>query len=367
MAGNTLEKLLEQIRDGEASAKQIAEARGLAVHDGRLPEDIRGEVLIDDDDLQAEAVGLLAVLGNDDFGDLLREALSEELDVADDVMSAIANEAAPVAAAVREEAGDIEITAQTLEELGDLGVPIREAVFAEAGHVDIVAATMQALGDLGLSLNEAVAAEAGTVDLSGSVMTGLGFESLDIGASIRAEAGDIDIAVAVLTQVGGADSGLREAVMAEAGEVPDMWAGVLENIEEVEYLQGARETLVPEAPVIMFGGDETVSPTGTAAVAPAPSAYQVPAPANNNSRWAYGVGALLMAAIALLVVGPNLMPGAIGTETPIQILVADNDLVFALASDVIVENLESGDDVMVMQMMGDDGAMILWVDEGEVL
>jgi len=421
MAGTTLEKLLEHIRDGEATAEQIAEARELAAHDARLPEEIRSEVLIDADELVAVAVGLLAVLGSDDFGDLLKEALFDELDIADDVMAAISAVTPPVADAVRDEAGDIGIdrglgsasvlfTAETLEELGDLGLPIRDAVLAEAGHVDIAAAvmskldidstgladairaeagdiditaeTLAALGDLGLSVREAVVAEAGAIDIASSVFATIGGESLDFAAAVRTEAGTIDIAARVVTDIGGSVSDIREAVLAEAGEAPNVWMGVIEII-------GARQTIVPEAPVIAFPGEFTVSPAASGAHELPP-----PVPANNNSRWAYGIGALLMAAIALIIVGltqvipsstigdnasiatndgdraPNLehvIPDRDGGSWTPEAVLVPTDMVFASAADVVVENLESGDDVVVMQMMGDDGAMILWVDEGEVL
>ncbi len=383
MAGTTLEKLLERIRDGEASTSQIAEARELARHDGRLPEDLRDEVLDPDAgsaDLEAEAVGLLALLGNDDFGALLKEALYDELDIADDVMAAISASGPPVAEAVRDEAGEIEITAQTLEDLGDLGIPVREAVLAEAGRIDIANAVLcelgaesmnvagavsaeagqidisaQVFGEIdgeSFAIREAVLAEAGRIDIASAVFAELGGELASLADAVRSEAGDIDISAQVFGEIGGESFAIREAVLAEAGEAPDVWNGVIDEI-------GARETIVPEAPVIAFP-DATVSPAASGAY---------PAPANNNRRWGYAFGALLMAAIALIVVGlTQVVPSDTSDEVPeIAVIVPDTELVFASAADVIVENLETGDDVMVMQMMGDDGAMILWVDEGEVL
>ena len=324
MAGTTLEHLLERIRDGVATEEDIGRARELVEHDARLPGDIRGELL--KDDLQADAVGLLAILGKDDVGDLLRDALADELDVVDDVMAAIASSAPPVADAVRDEAGQVEVTAETLEALGDLGIPVREAVYGEAGQVDIAAEVLRALGAREMPWSKAVHSECGDVDVVASVCSDLAIETVDI----------------------------RAAVLDEAGDSPQIWQAVLDDIQ-------ARETLVPEAPVVAFPPDSTVSPAAI---------HAVPAAANNNRRWGrYGFGALVMAAVALVVFG--LSPGTSTiTGTPVTDsprLIEASELVFASASDVVVENLEYGDDVMVMQMMGDDGAVILWVDEGEVL
>jgi hypothetical protein len=324
MAGSTLEHLLERIRDGIATEEDVERARGLVEHDARLPEDIRSALLRDD--LQADAVGLLAILGGDDFGDLLRGALAEELDVVDDVMAAIATSAPPVADAVRDEAGEVEVTVETLEALGDLGIPVRDAVYGEGGSVDIAAVILEGLGAAGLPWSAAVHSECGEVEVTESVCSDLGIETVDI----------------------------RAAVLDEAGDTPQIWQSVLDDIS-------ARETLVPEAPVVDFPPDLTVSPAAIQAV---------PAAANNNRRWGrYGFGALVMAAVALVVVGlspgTSTVTGTPGLDAPM--LIESTDLVFASASDVVVENLEYGDDVMVMQMMGDDGAVILWVDEGEVL
>jgi len=325
MAGTTLEMLLERIRDGVATVDEIDGARELARHDGRLPEEIRGEIL--GEDIEADAVALLAILAGDDFGEVLREALVDELDVADDVMAAIAASGPPLADAVRDEAGEIEVTSDTLAALGDLGLPIREAVVAEAGRIEVAHA----------------------------VMTALRQDSLAISAAVQAEAGRVDIADQVCMALGISTPSVREAILDEAGAVPDIWTAVFDDIS-------ARETLVPEVPVVAF-------PPG-ATVAPVVANDGMPSAANNNRRWArYGFGALVMAAAALLVLG--LSPGqstitTIPTVNPDE-LVEVAQLVFASAGDVVVENLEYGDDVMVMQMMGDDGAMILWVDEGEVL
>ena len=39
------------------------------------------------------------------------------------------------------------------------------------------------------------------------------------------------------------------------------------------------------------------------------------------------------------------------------------ELVFASASDVVVEDLSFGDGVQVFQTEGDDGALVLWIEE----
>ena len=314
MAGK-LESLLIRIRDGLVDDAEVAQARALAMHDGRIPEEIREEVLTIPDDVAADTAALLALLGNNDgFGDLLRSAVNHEANVADDVMAALGAFDVPVAQAVREEAGDIEISVAALQILEADVLPVAEAVRAEAGAVDITLAVMAQIGVSDwLPVGAAIREEAGQVDISAAVMSILGVQGVGLGEAIHAEAGTIDIADAVMVDLRG--------------------------------------------PMAM----------------PAPTAVPELPAAANRSGWS--MGALLMAAMALLVVGVGgVMNGLPGSSTEVGSFMVDggddvlqpSDMVFASAADVVVEDLSYGSDVVVFQTEGDAGAMILWVDE-EVL
>jgi hypothetical protein len=66
-----------------------------------------------------------------------------------------------------------------------------------------------------------------------------------------------------------------------------------------------------------------------------------------------------MAAIVLLVVGASQLIGgyqSVGPAVPAP-------MQFASASEIIVDELEWSDTVQVMQTEGDEGALIIWVDE----
>lgn len=321
MAGK-LESLLIRIRDGLIDDDEVAQARALVMHDGRLPLEIREEALTATDDLAADTEALLALLGNDDgFGDLLRDAVNHQANVADDVMTALGAFNVPVAQAVREEAGDVEISVAALHALEADVLPVAEAVVAEAGTVDITRAVMAQIGCS---------------------------DWLPVGAAIRDEAGQVDIAAAVMStlgvQIGVAGQGIElgEAILGEAGTV-DIADAVMTDLR---------------GPMAM----------------PAPTAVPELPAAANRSGWS--VGALLMAAMALLVVGAGgVMNGLPGSSTEGSSIMAKggddvlqpSDMVFASAADVVVEDLSYGSDVVVFQTEGDAGALILWVDEEVVL
>ncbi|NCG22492.1 MAG: hypothetical protein GWP91_26040 [Rhodobacterales bacterium] len=315
MAGK-LESLLIRIRDGLFDDDEVAQARALVMHDGRLPLEIREEALTASDDLAADTEALLALLGNEDgFGDLLRDAVNHQANVADDVMTALGAFNVPVAQAVREEAGDVEISVAALHALEADVLPVAEAVGAEAG----------------------------TVDITQAVMAQIGFSDwLPIGAAIRDEAGQVDIAAAVMSTLGVQGVALGEAILAEAGTI-DIADTVMIDLRGPMAMPSP--TAVPELPA-----------------------------AANRSGWS--VGALLMAAMAILVVGAGgVMNGLPGSSTAGSSIMAKggddvlqpSDMVFASAADVVVEDLSYGSDVVVFQTEGDAGALILWVDEEVVL
>ena len=76
---STLELLLSQLRDGAADASVLARARALMAGDERLPEDVREVALLDPAEAAEDAVALLALLGVDDLGAQLRDAIWSEV------------------------------------------------------------------------------------------------------------------------------------------------------------------------------------------------------------------------------------------------------------------------------------------------
>lgn len=305
MAG-TLETLLERVRDGVASVDEVAQARSLVAHDARLPEELREVALRDDDDLEADAVGLLAVLGADPlFGDVLREALDDEA-----------------------ASGDFDEVPDGWEVVA---TALREGLVAMADGVDVADAVMHRIPApswaWGPALADAVRAEAGEVDVADAVMASLGAEAFaPVADAVHAEAGEVDVADAVMASLGAeAFAPVADAVRAEAGEV-DVADAVLAEL----------------AP---------------AAAAMPPAVQTAPAvPAQANGRWA--MRAFLAAAVALLAVGVS--QGLMGGETNAP---GGAEIVFAAAGDVVVEDLDYADDVVVMQAEGDEGAVILWMED----
>ena len=370
----TLEKLLERIRDGAASAEELVRARDLVAHDARLPEDLREIGLTDADDLAGDAVGLLAVLGaaplfddglrealsdeaaaalsvdgsagiDDDFDDAAWEAVARELreglvavadgfEIASAVMARLPAPAwayGPVTAeAVRGEAGTVDVAGEAMAHLGDALPPVAEAVASEAGTVDVSGSVLMELSlEAGLPVADAVASEAGTVDVVGSVLTQLSLEvGLPVADAVASEAGTVDVVGSVLTELS-LEAGLpvADAVASEAG-------GVEVAAEVLGTVGSTLPTALPAPPSVLQ------------------EAPPVPIPANRGWTW----GAVVMAAVALLVVGLYQLPGG-STDSPLL------DFEFAAAGELVVEDLDYADDVTVMQAEGDEGAVILWMED----
>lgn len=305
---NTLETLLSQIRDGTAGPADLERARVLVQVDERIPPDLRDEVLRDPADAEADAVGLLAILGVEDslFGD--------------------------IAAAVHEESGlfvpgafePIEVDLSLDDAWEPLGRALSEGLVAEADGVEIADIVMRRLPITGFAwgpvLVDAVAHEAGPSDVADDVFVTLGLaESAPVASAIAAEAGEIDIVGAVMAALAAelplVVSPVAEAVRAEAGTV-------------------------------------NVVPAVMGIVVPDPA--RLPRPANDNRGWAFG--AVVLAATALLAIAVGRL------ATPLSGVV-DAGLLFARAGDVVVEDLSYADNVQVFQTEGDQGAVILWLDE----
>jgi hypothetical protein len=300
-----LETLLQRIRDGVGSSEEVTRARELVASDARLPDELREIALRDDDDLEADAAGLLSVLGADDLGALIAQAIQAE--AAEPLTESEVDDGWQVIAEVlREglarEASDVDVAEPVLRRIAvagwAFGPVVASAVRSEAGEVDVARPVMRELSlDAAAPVAQAVAAEAGDVDVVDAVMATLSLDApVPVAEAVRAEAGEIDVVSAVLTEIG---------------------------------------AVAP--PVVVH---EPVA---------------VPAPANDTRGWSWA--GLAMAAVALVsvVVGALSLPGS---ET-----MTSAPMMFAHAGEVVVEDLSYGDDVQVFQTEGDQGAVILWVDE----
>ena len=259
-----LDRLLRRIRDGETAPDVLERARALLRLDTRLPEELR-EIGLDDEDPDIAAGALLGVLGLDDglFGGLLGEALRSEAGafdapaapaprpdfsvqipateapepgppprleapVTEDMLAAQEAEGLPpVAAAVRAEAGEVELAVAVLCAMGVEVVDIGSAISELAGEIDLAGAVSARLGDLPAPLEDAVAHEAGDADLAASIVAPLGDPLWPVAAAVRAEAGEVELSVEVLTAVAElAAADVARAVRAEAGEI-DIAAAVV--------------------------------------------------------------------------------------------------------------------------------------------
>lgn len=243
-----------------------------------------------------------------------------EIDVSGAVLADIGAAVDPIGDAVRDAAGTVDIVAGVMAQLDEQGaLPVSEALVDEAGAFDAAAAVLAALDlDAGVPVARAVLDEAGGVDVVAGVMAELEADLAPVGQAVHDAAGDIDIADAVMASLAA-----PSAMPAAVGEAP-----------------------------------------------------KVGVAANNTTRW---FAAMLAAAMVALVLGLGGYLGG-GPAAPstgvVNIASGDGDtdalpemapeLMFASASEVQIEDLSFGDDVVVFQDEGDDGALILWVDE-EVL
>lgn len=198
MSLTTLDSLLLQIKEGDTSDKVLSLAQALLASEERLPSDLRAESLSDDP--VATAVALLGLLGHDDgFGLALSEALAFELreDVLNDSPEVVYGRFG-----ADSEYESLSVTADMVAEVESDGLPIVEAVLAESGHCEVV---VDVMGTLGLSQNIplalAIAELAGPIDVSSQVMDRLGFSRIPIIEAIQDEAGLIDVVVPVMKQV----------------------------------------------------------------------------------------------------------------------------------------------------------------------
>ncbi len=204
MSRDELEILLEKLRDGSATDEEVERVREL------MEADESAFDLGLDEALAAEA-------GEIDLGHDVLAGIGSGLPVAEAVRDELSEEI-PLAAAVLEEAGAVDVVAAVFAKLGlaALNVPVAEAVRAEAGSIDIAEAVVGPM-DPRIPVAEAVRAEAGSVDLAAPVMDSLGATDWNrewVVDAVRSEAGTIDIADAVMAKI------LRPSVVAAAPEIP---------------------------------------------------------------------------------------------------------------------------------------------------
>ncbi|MEO0605478.1 MAG: hypothetical protein AAF211_28870 [Myxococcota bacterium] len=267
---NDLLLLLRRIRDGHADLAEVERARALVREDARLDDELRAIALTDDDDPSGDAAGLLAVLGADDLGTLLADAIAHE-----------AGPAEPIDEAALRDQG------------WTMGPQVAAAVLAEAGHVEIVRPVLAACGlATGLPIAAAVRSEAGSIDVTPQLRDAIPWPHVNVATAVRAEAGSIDVV-----------------------------ARVMEAIARPSVIAAPRS--------------------------------EIARPANDTRAFA-AVGLVLAAAVALFV-------SLAGIETTPDASLPT--LAFAHADEVVVEDLTSDTDVLVLQGGGQDGALILWVDE----
>lgn len=404
MTRDDLTHLLQRISRGEYTGDELERARTLARQDDRLPEELRLDVLTDQD-AEADAGALLSLLDADPFAGLVGQAVFDGagIDVADAVLAAIGSaERPPVAEAIREEAGpvpDMEvpddgwlpIAASLTDGLRDVAlgidvtgpvlaavaaqaqVPVASAVRTLAGQVDVVPAVLATLGHVPVEVAAAVRDQAGTVDIVEPVMNAVhpvwlcGVLDGQLPAEQHREVahavmrdGGLGVTMTEFANIG---QKIREAVNAEAGVV-DVWASVAPQIgiadsEEVVGWDGLEfaSALRAEAGSVDVA-HAVMRRVHQGSAAPAP--VTVPEPANATSgSWRSAAPALVMiaaAAVLFVMVG---MPTTSSQGTD-----SGPALQFASASEVTIEDLSYADDVIVHVIPAEgDAPLIVWVDE----
>ena len=302
----------------------------------------------------------------------LAEALRHEagaVDVTSTVLASLDIETAPVARAVEAEAGTVEITGQHSAELdGDLTLPVAAALHAEAGAIDVSAQVLAELQVQTAPVAAAVHAEAGAADVADAVMaltrpewvSGLLDHELDAVSHRLAAAQLTPAASREMTTLAGQARELRAAVAREAGAVEPLWDAIAGELE-VEAWDDSLvfEALADEAGTVDVAG-AVMARVRRSAHAPTPS---LPQPANRG----WMLAALVSVAAAMFVVV------GIGQHIPTPGPAADHALLqFADAREITVDDLSYSADAMVQVIQatgdeGDEGALIIWVDDEAVL
>lgn len=416
MAGK-IENLLRQLRDGATTEADVARALALLRDDGRVPEELLDGLFVDD--VAGDAAGMLAVLGADDlFGAALRDAVISEAHVVDGASSTAFDEIAAALAvpwaegplladAIAAEGGDVDLAASVIAALGGRDLPVGPAVGHAAGLVEVVGSVLGAL-ELGDDLDgslvaAAVRAEAGSVSLWPSIEPVLGEAWVSAMGDGELPAGPVrEAALAQLravpehahTMTAFAKLGreVRAAVLDEAGAVDavvqgGVWAGVARDLGvHPEQVVGWDEAQLAHAvaaeagvvdvrravmsQVLMSAATEAARTSNREAPVGMPRSVQtapvVPAPANNPWLASVSFSAIAIAAIVLLVLAVSpyrLGGGGLGGDRFME----TGEARFAAAGEIVVEALSYGGGTTVFEAIGDDGALIIWLDEEATL
>lgn len=295
----SLETLLLRLRGGDVRPGDLEVARSLAASDARIPESLRGGLFVAAEDLESDAAGVLALLGRDDLGEVLAAGLLADPPALDAVDDGWSGIAAALVDGLRAESRGVEVAEAVVRRL-----PV--AAFAHGGLV-----------------GPAVADEVGALEVAADVARALGIEALPVAEATRAEAGRVDVASAVMDSLSLPAIDVAGAVRSEAGTT-DVVADVMARV-------GA------------WRADEGGS--------------SAPAAAANGSRWSFAGFALAAALLVSVLVSRFEQPIEVPAAAPLV------GAVFAHAGEVVIEDLEYGERVQVVQTEGEDGAVILWVDE----
>jgi hypothetical protein len=297
------------------------------------------------------------------LGPALEAALSARVEVVDGVMQALAADGLverplPLAEAVRQEAGEVDVMAIVAARLG---LPARARPRRVARRPP--------------SLAQALRASAGVIDLADLVMAAVApaapvDEDMWLSAMLDRELDGPEQERVVarlmadrkagvrMTRLADAGRGLREAVLLARGAEVQLWPRVAAaiGVADAEAVPGWRGEALAEA-VRRAAGAVDVAPEVMAAVRSDLAEVEVPEPANRRS-WSAAVA--LAAALLLLAVLPRWLapaPEEGFREVPAQ---------FATAGEVNVDEIRSGPNatVFVEVPTGDEAPLIIWVDDG---
>ena len=378
MSKSELDLLLMRIRDGEVSPAEFARAQELIQLDARIPDELKSDEDLFEDEPGFAATALLAVLGveDDGLGALLADAIRAEV-VSDGPPEAVITAAdldgdeawEEIAQILRRglvaEAVGIEVADRVLEAVGlvDQQVPLAEAVRFEAGQLDVVAEILVGIGRPAPNwpIETAIRAEAGESDVADSVMTqtGLKESAFPLRSAVLHLAGHIDVADQVMASLGLEDHRIAvgEAVRAEAGSV-DVAAEVMDRSSVTVHSFPLAAAIRAEAGDVDVS-DAVMNAVRRTAVAPTPKSWVA---ANRRTVW----GVITLAAAALLTVVAG-YPLLMEDDPDRAFRVDEENYDFASADEITIEDLEYAEDAFIQVMQADEEAgapMIVWVQEG---
>jgi len=311
---DNLREALVRLTSGSSASDDLHAARQGLLAFG-LPSELIDDLL---SDLPAGAQEALELVGlaPSSLGDLLRQGIQQEVQLADSVMAAV----------LGGDSADPDLPADMPAAVGELPPAIR----AEAGDIDFAADMPGGVPELA----DAVRLEAGAVELAGQFEGGID----PLAPAVRSEAGEIELGL----HADGAVPELASAVRAEAGE-----------IELALHADGA----VPELASALRSEAGTVdlAPSVMGKIMPS-SLGAVPEVAATTASGGWFGLAIAMAAAFLAVMWQG-SPAQVQALSPGQ---------FASSSELKMElEFVEGASVTVMEVEGDDGEAVgvIWIDE----